>query len=144
MCNTQQKLYGKTAAGELLPEYYIIKVRNFNDVAENTLDEWIYYLKNNKIRDDFTAQGIDKARQILAFDKLSDEEKKQYWRRVEERRIQDSEINTAFLEGETKGLAKGEAERAQLKAELKGKEENEAELLARIAVLERQLAETPK
>jgi len=147
---TQQKLYGKTVAGELLPEYYIIKVNKFNDVAENTLDQWIYYLKNNKIRDDFTAQGIEKARQILAFDKLSDEEKKQYWRRVEERRIQDSEINTAFLEGETKGLAKGEAERTQLKAEsdqlkakLKGKEENEAELLARIAVLERQLSETP-
>jgi len=145
---TQQKLYGKTVAGELLPEYYIIKVKKFNDVAENTLDEWIYYLKNNKIKDNFTAQGIDKARQILALDKLSDAEKKQYWRNIEERRIRDSEISTALLEGETKGeakgLAKGEAERAQLKAELKGKEENEAELLARIAVLERQLSETPK
>ena len=152
---TQQELYGKTVAGELLPEYYIIKVKEFNDVAENTLDQWIYYLKNNKIRDDFTAQGIDKARQILAFDKLSDEEKKQYWRRVEERRIKDSEMSTAYLDGEikgeAKGLAKGEAERtqlkaehAQLKAELKVKEEKEAELLVRIAELEQQLSKTPK
>jgi predicted transposase/invertase (TIGR01784 family) len=127
---TQQKLYGKTVVGELHPEYYIIKVRKFNDVAENTLDEWIYYLKNNKIKDDFTAQGIDKARQILALDKLTDAEKKQYWRNVEERRIRDSEIATALLEGETKGLAKGEAERTQL--------------LARIAELEQQVSKTPK
>jgi hypothetical protein len=134
---TQQKLYGKTVAGELLPEYYIIKVKKFNDVAENTLDEWIYYLKNNKIKDDFTAQGIDKARQILALDKLSDAEKKQYWRNVEERRIRDSEICTALLEGETKGFAKGEAERAQLKAE-------HIQLLARIAELEQQVSKTPK
>ena len=160
---TQQKLYGKTVIGELHPEYYIIKVNKFNDVAENSLDEWIYYLKNNKIKDDFTAQGIDKARKVLAFDRLSDEEKKQYWRRVEERRIKDSEMSTAFLEGETKGLAKGEVERAQLKAEsaqlkaehtqlkaesaqlkaeLKGKEDRETELFARIAALEQQISNT--
>jgi len=144
----QQRLYGKTVVGELLPEYYIIKVRNFNDIAESTLDEWIYYLKYNKISDDFTAQGLDKARQILSFDKLTDSEKRQYWRRIEERRIQNNEIETALLEGETKGeargLAKGEAERAQLKAELEGKKEREAELLARIAALEQQLSETSK
>ena len=100
----QKKVYGKIVVGELYPEYYIIKVRGFNDVAKNTLDEWIYYLKNNKIRDDFTAQGLDKARQILAPDKLTDSEKKQYWRSIEERRIRDSEITTALLEGETKAL----------------------------------------
>ena len=114
---TQQRLYGKTVSGELYPKYYIIKVNKFNDVAESTLDEWIYYLKNNKIRDDFTAQGLERARMVLAFDKLSDEEKKLYWRRVEERRIKDSEMSTAFLDGETKGFAQGEAERTQLKAE---------------------------
>ena len=103
---TQQILYGKAVVGELYPEYYIIKVNKFNDVAKDALDEWIYYLKNNKIRDDFTARGLDKARRILAFDNLSDTEKKQYWRRVEEKRIRDSEVNTAFLEGETKGLKK--------------------------------------
>ena len=78
-------------------------------------------MKNNKIRDDFTAQGIDKARQILAYDRLTDSEKKLYWQNVEERRIRNSEVDTAFLDGENKGeekgLAKGEAERAQLKAE---------------------------
>ncbi|MCL1942390.1 MAG: Rpn family recombination-promoting nuclease/putative transposase [Candidatus Azobacteroides sp.] len=106
---TQRRAYGKTAVGELYPEYYIIKVRGFNDVAENTLDEWIYYLKNNRIKDGFTAQGLDMARKILAFDNLSDEDKRRYLRSIEERRIKDGEIHTALIEGEEAGLKKGEA-----------------------------------
>jgi predicted transposase/invertase (TIGR01784 family) len=141
LSDTQQQLYGKTVVGELHPEYYIIKVKKFSDVAHNTLDQWIYYLKNNKIRDDFTAQGIEMARQILALDKLTDSEKKQYWRNVEERRVRDSEISTAYLEGETKGLARGEAQRTQLETELKEKAEKEIELLARIAALEQQISD---
>ena len=61
-------------------------------------------MKNNTIKDDFTAQGLDKARQILSFDNLTDVEKKKYGRLVEEKRIRDSEINTAFLDGEIKTL----------------------------------------
>ena len=110
LTDKQQQLYGKTVAGDIFPEYYIIKVDKFDDVAKDTLDEWIYYLKNNRIRDDFTAQGIDKARQILAFDNLSDDEKKQYWRRLDDKRVRDGEIETAFTDGETKGLEKGRTE----------------------------------
>jgi len=107
LTETQFQLYGKTVVGELYPEYYLIKVRGFDDVAKNTLDEWIYYLKYNKIKDEFTAKGLDKARQILNYDNLSDEEKRAYWRRVEERRIKENEMVTAYFDGETKGLAKG-------------------------------------
>jgi len=102
----QQKVYHKTVVGELYPEYYIIKIRGFNDVAKNTLDEWIYYLKNNRIKDDFTAQGLDKARKLLAVDNLPDDDKKRYYRSIEERRIRDSEMQTALFEGEEKGLKK--------------------------------------
>jgi predicted transposase/invertase (TIGR01784 family) len=122
----QHQLYGKTFAGDLYPEYYIIKVRGFDDVAKNTLDEWIYYFKNNKIGDDFTAQGINKAREVLAFDNLNEEEKRQYLRNIENKRISDSVIETSYEEGHTKGevtglekgRAEGEAERARLKNEL--------------------------
>ena len=137
----QQQLYGKTLVGDLYPEYYIIKVNKFNDVAKNTLDEWIYYLKNNTIKDDFTAQGLDKARQILSFDNLTDVEKKKYGRLVEEKRIRDSEINTAFLDGETKGLEKGKIiglEKGEIigleKGEIIGLEKGETKTLERIVV----------
>ena len=143
----QQQLYGKTYIGEFYPEYYIIKVKKFNDVAKNTLDEWIYYLKNNQIRDEFTAQGLDKAREILAFDNLTDKEKKEYLRSVEEKRIRNSEIHTAFTDGEIKGRTEGEAERNKLKSEKEAiQTEKEAALklateqAMRIAELERMLS----
>ena len=105
----QYQLYGKKHLSDLYPEYYIIKVKGFDDVAKNTLDEWIYYLKNNRIRDDFTAQGLSKARELLAYDKLSDAEKKEYERSMKDKRIRDSEVNTAFSDGEIKGRAEERA-----------------------------------
>jgi predicted transposase/invertase (TIGR01784 family) len=106
----QKKLYNKTYVGDLYPEYYILKVKNFDDIAKDTLDEWIYYFKHNKIRDDFSAQGLDKAREVLAFDKMSEEEKKQYLRNVEEWRIKESEILTALHKGKAEGKAEGKIE----------------------------------
>jgi hypothetical protein len=105
LSSKQQEFYGKTIPGELYPEYYIIKVRKFDNAAKDTLDEWIYYLKNNEIRDDFTAQGIKRAQQVLAYDSLSASEKEQYHHHIKERRVRDDEIRTAFSDGEAKGEA---------------------------------------
>ena len=133
LAEKQRVLYEKEYAGELYPEYYILKVNNFNDIAKDTLDEWIYYLKNNKIRDDFTAQGIEQARKKLAFDNLSEREKRQYRRELKDRIIRDSEVRTAFSDGEIqgeakglkKGLKKGRAE-GEAKGLKKGRAEGEA------------------
>ena len=99
----QYKLYGKTYPGDLCPEFYILKVKKFDDVAKDRLDEWIYYLKHNKIKDEFTAQGLDKARELLAFDNLSDKEKHDYHRQSDIERIREDELETALLKGEAKG-----------------------------------------
>jgi len=128
----QQQLYRTDCIGDLYPEYYIIKVGKFNDVAEDTLDEWIYYLKNNQINDDFTAQGIDAARIILAYEKLSAEDKLEHDRMLEENRNRESEILTAFSDGEFKGRAEGEVERTQLKADLKAKDDQLKESIRKI------------
>jgi predicted transposase/invertase (TIGR01784 family) len=106
----QKKRYERDIAGDIFPEYYIIKVNGFNDVAKNTLDEWIYYLKNNRIEDGFTAQGLDKARELLLFDNMSEEEKEQYLLLVDEKLRRDAEMRTALAEGEIKGHAEGKAE----------------------------------
>jgi predicted transposase/invertase (TIGR01784 family) len=99
----QQKLYNKTVVGDIYPEYYIISTKGFNDVAKDTLDEWIYYLKNNRIEDHFTAQGLDRAREILLFDNLSDEEQDAYLRAIDAKLVSDSAIMTAQYEGELRG-----------------------------------------
>ena len=53
----QRELFGKQHPADLFPEFYLIKVNNFDDVARNTLDEWIYFLKHEKIEDNFTARA---------------------------------------------------------------------------------------
>jgi hypothetical protein len=109
----QQRLYSKKTIGELYPGYYITKANGFDDEAKDTLDEWIYYLKNNRIKDEFTAKGLDKARAILAIDVLSEEEKAQYERDMDNKVMSDAAIRTAIR----KGRNEGEAERNQLIAE---------------------------
>jgi len=84
LSSKQNELLGKTEPSEVFPEYYVIKVNQFDDVAKDTLDEWIYYLKNNEIMDDFTAKGIDKAKQLWRLDNLSEEEQKKYQKHLED------------------------------------------------------------
>jgi len=103
----QKKLYNKIFVGEIYPEYFIISLKGFDDVANNTLDEWIYYLKNNRIEDHFTAQGLDKAKETLLFDNLTDTEKEEYLRAIDAKLLDDSAIYTAQLEGEIRGEKKG-------------------------------------
>ena len=109
----QREVYQKTYPGELYPEYYILKVMNFDDVATDTLDEWIYYLKNNKIKDEFTAKGIAIAKELLALENLSEKEKKAYFEQVERNRVNESVHQTALykerMEGKAIGLEEGEA-----------------------------------
>ena len=38
---------------DIFPEYYIIKVNQFNDIAKDTLDEWVYFLKNSEVKAEF-------------------------------------------------------------------------------------------
>ena len=110
---------------DLFPEYYIICVEDFDNNAKNSLDEWIYYLKNNSIPEDFTAPGLKEARKRLQYDKLTEQEKIDYEYHLKQKQYEQSSIDTALRKGErkgerkglAKGLAKGEAERNRLKAE---------------------------
>jgi predicted transposase/invertase (TIGR01784 family) len=92
---------------DLFPEYYILCVEDFNDAAKDSLDEWIYYLKNNIIPDTFQAPGLKEARQQLQYDKLSEQEKRDYDHHLDQKLYERNTINTAIIEGEIKGEAKG-------------------------------------
>jgi predicted transposase/invertase (TIGR01784 family) len=110
----QRKEFGVMEAGDLFPEYYILEVQRFNDVAKDTLDEWIYYLKHDVVKDGFKAQGLAQARELLDYDRLPDDEKLAYDRAVDNRRSEWSSIYTAkkegLSEGEAIGIQKGKAE----------------------------------
>ena len=129
----QQKLYNKKVVGELCPEYYLIAVSGFDDVARNTLDEWVYYLKNNRVEDNFTAKGLDRVKELLLFDNLSDEEQAQYLRLIDSKLLRDSAIHTAMLKGEIKGEAIG-LEKGEAIGLEKGRIEGEAIGLEKVAI----------
>ncbi len=96
----QKEIFKKQEPSEIFPEYYVIKVNQFNDVAKDNLDQWIYYLKNNEIRDDFTAQGIDKARELWQVDSLSDKEQKKYLKHLDNLHYKASMEWTLKIEAE--------------------------------------------
>jgi predicted transposase/invertase (TIGR01784 family) len=110
LSEAQRSTFNKEVPGDILPEYYILKINQFNNVAEDTLDEWIYFLKNNEIKDEFKAKGLDKAKEILEYNKLTDEEKSEYDSLKWERSHQISEYSSARLEGKVEGRAEASKE----------------------------------
>ena len=94
---------------DLHPEYFLLCVKDFDNVAKDSLDEWMYYLKNNDIPDGFTAPGLEEVKKHLQYDKLSKQEKLDYLHHVKQRLYEQNSIDTATMKGEAKGLKKGEA-----------------------------------
>jgi len=95
----QQENYKLESIADIFPKYYLLKVNNFNDVAKSTLDEWIYFLKNSEVKEEFKAKGLDKAKEKLRYEQLSPADKKLYDRAQHHERIDKSVIFTAQLEG---------------------------------------------
>ena len=110
----QQQLFGKEYPYQLYPEYYLLKINQFDDVARDSLDEWIYFLKNEEIKGEFQARGLEKAREVLDIMKLSEGERLAYEQYVEDICYQASLFRSSFLnghmEGEKKGMEKGREE----------------------------------
>ena len=118
----QSEIFGKLEPSEILPEYYVIKVNQFNDVAKDKLDQWIYYLKNNEIKDNFTAQGIDKARELWRIDSLSEEEQKKYLKHIDNLHYHASMEWTLKIEAEDRVRNEGiEQEKIKSQKETKQK-----------------------
>lgn len=108
----QKDEFNKTETYEIFPEYYLIKVNEFNDLAKDSLDEWIYFLKNEEITERFSAQGLKEAKDKLMVMKLSEPEQKAYNYYLESLHdrasFYDSTFGRGLKEGEQIGIQKGE------------------------------------
>ena len=98
LSETQKELFKKTSVPDLYPEYYVIKTNRFNEVAKDTLDEWIYFLKTAEIKEEFTAKGLKSASQKLDILKLDPADRKAYDRYMEAQRSDASFVETVKLE----------------------------------------------
>ena len=123
---------------DIFPEYFIIRVNEFNAVAKTPLEEWMSYLKDGYINKDTTTPGLKEARERLLYLKMSDEERRAYDRHLDNVMVQNDVLDTAKDEGRAEGLAEGRAEglaegRAEGLAEgrAKGLAEGRAEGLAK-------------
>jgi predicted transposase/invertase (TIGR01784 family) len=94
LSDKQQKEFNKQFPHELYPEYYVLKINEFDDIAKDRLDEWIYFLKNETIKTEFRAKGLKEAEDKLSIMKLSDKERKAYEYYLENKRYAQSLANT--------------------------------------------------
>ncbi len=117
--STEQKnLYAAQKIADLYPEYYLIELRNFTGTARDTLDEWIYFLKNEEIKEGFTAKGLKEAQKTLDVLKMNSQERLAYERHQEELHYQASMYQSTYILGQLEGRAEGwEQGRAEGRAE---------------------------
>ena len=92
---------------EFFPEYFIIRVNEFNKVANTPLEEWIDYLKSGHIKEDTTVPGLQEARQKLQYLKMDKAERKAYDRHIDNIMVQNDVLDTAKMEGRAEGLEDG-------------------------------------
>ena len=116
----QKERYQVDETFQIYPEFYILKINDFNDIAKDGLDEWIYFFKNNEVKDNFKAKGLDFVKEKLKVDAMSDSEQKAYYYHWENKRYEASVLDSATTIGIAKGIEQGMTEGLE-KGKLEGK-----------------------
>ena len=110
-CSEFFMVFQKESIESLYPEYYLIKINRFNDIAKDTLDEWVYFLKNEEIKESFTAKGLKEASEKLSIMMLPEEEQKAYEHYKDDLHYQasmfESSYGDGYYEGQVTGMEKG-------------------------------------
>jgi len=110
LSDKQRELYQCDQAHQLFPEYYLIKVNQFDDIARDPLDQWIYFLKNEEIQSDFTARGLQQAKDELDVLKLPEPERRAYERYQDDLHQQASMVQSSYGVGRMQGRKEGREE----------------------------------
>ena len=119
----EKDLMKRKDAGDLFPEYYVLRVNDFDKVASTPLDEWMEFLKTGRINDQAKAAGLPEARECLRVDALSDTDRQAYYRHMESVRHMKSLFDTSRDEGFEEGRKKGQKEGLE-----KGRQERALEI----------------
>ena len=115
----QQEIFKCKYASDIFPEYYVLKVNDFNKVAKTPLDEWMSFLKTGRIEATATAQGLPEARERLRVDAMPEAERRAYIRGVEAEVYQRSVLFSSWDDGRQEGLKEGiETGRAEEKRKI--------------------------
>ncbi|MBF0225217.1 MAG: Rpn family recombination-promoting nuclease/putative transposase [Desulfobacterales bacterium] len=91
----------------IFPEYYLIQVERYKDVVKQAIDEWIYMIKNNEVKEGSKSRNIDKAKEKLSEMNMTPEQKAKYERYLINAAIERDVVNTAKEEGIEIGEKRG-------------------------------------
>ena len=94
LSDKQKTAFSKDKVSDIFPEFYIIKVNKFNDIAKDTLDEWVYFLKNSEVKDEFRAKGLKEAGEVLDYMRLPQDDQFSYNRYLDYLHYKASEMLT--------------------------------------------------
>jgi predicted transposase/invertase (TIGR01784 family) len=100
LSDKQKIAFSKDNVSDIFPEFYIIKVNTFNDIAKDNLDEWVYFLKNSEVKDEFTAKGLKEASEVLDYMRLPEGEQFSYNRYLDYLHYKASEMLSLQAEAE--------------------------------------------
>ena len=103
----QKQTFKVSEVSQLYPEYYILRVNDFNKWSKIPLEQWIYFLNTGEIPDDAIAPGLPEARERLKLDRLSKDELNAYYRHLDNVVILRDNIFTEREEGRAEGRAEG-------------------------------------
>ncbi len=107
LSHQEEQIYHTPNIARIYPEYYIIRVNKFNEIAKNTLDEWISFLKNEEVKEGSKAKGLSEAKERLDVLKLSAEERRDYDIYIDNWRISESVAISNYEAGEYTGRKEG-------------------------------------
>lgn len=114
----QRQTFKVSEVSQLYPEYYILKVNDFNRVAKTPLEEWIYYLNTGDVPEGASAPGLEEVKERLKLDRMTKTELDAYYRHLDNIVILRDNIFTEREEGRAEGRAEGREEgRAEGRAE---------------------------
>lgn len=123
----QQQKFKVSEVSDLYPEYYILKVNDFDRWSKVPLEQWIYFLNTGEIPDDADAPGLKEAREKLELERMSKSELAAYYRHLDNVVILRDNFITARGEGRLDGLAEGLAEGREV-GRAEGREEERLDI----------------
>jgi predicted transposase/invertase (TIGR01784 family) len=110
LSGTQKELFKVEDIHQIFPEYYLLRVNKFDNSTKDSLDEWIYFLKNSEIKDSFAAKGLPEAKERLREETLDLAESQAYKKYLKDKQYEISILETTKIAADLEGWKRGRQE----------------------------------
>ncbi|MCC5918572.1 MAG: PD-(D/E)XK nuclease family transposase, partial [Cryomorphaceae bacterium] len=95
----QKNEFGKSYPGELYPEYYILKINDYDNIARTQLDDWIYYFKNSEIPKNCKSKTLSLLSEKLKVKNMSVKEQEAYKKHLKSYMVSEASLKDTYKLG---------------------------------------------